>query len=245
MKREFVCQNDQSSKFWTVEVSGSTVITTNGRIGASPRETRKVLPDHAAAEREAAKLVAAKVRGGYVEQSIASAPKHEKPDWAAMAMSEEVFWRLIKLFDWKKVGDDEAVMKPACRALAQMSVADIERFEDILAEKLFALDTEAHARNIGQCAFSSPNEFFSVDTFLYARCVVVANGESLYQTVLADPEQMPKDLDFESLLTLASDAFTEKTGTGFEYTAPTSYETFANLAGWSKALPSGSPSSSA
>ena len=51
------------------------------------------------------------------------------------------------------------------------------------------------------------NSYFSVDEFLYSRCVVVANGKDYYYEVLNNPTKMPKDLEFESLLYIACDAY--------------------------------------
>jgi len=46
-----------------------------------------------------------------------------------------------------------------------------------MADKLYALDTAAHARHIGEWAYRGPEaDTFSPDWFLYVRCVVVANG---------------------------------------------------------------------
>lgn len=73
-KREFHLQDDQSNKFWTIEVVGDEVVTTNGRIGAKPRETRQhcANPDEARAlaERE----ILGKRRKGYSEGAIADLP---------------------------------------------------------------------------------------------------------------------------------------------------------------------------
>jgi hypothetical protein len=113
----------------------------------------------------------------------------------------------------------------------QMSVADIERFEDILAEKLYALDTEAHAREIGDEAFK-PGNYFSVDWFLYERCAVVANGREFHQSVLETPTQMPKDLEFEAILSIARLAYERKTGMEFDHVTPLSCETYSNQTGW-------------
>jgi len=148
-------------------------------------------------------------------------------------MGEQDFWSIIDLLDWDEEGDDDAVLQPAIEALSKRSVAEIQAFEDILSRKLHALDTKAHARNIGADAYVSEDKFFSADAFLYARCVVVANGRELYETVLADPAKFPQDLEFEALLNLACAAYELKTGEecqGFETSV--SYETFSNRAGW-------------
>ena len=236
MRREFYYQDDRSNKFWTIELDGRTFITTHGRIGAKPRETRKELSSEEAAKREIEKLVAEKVKKGYVEGALDSAPEYVKPDWSAMTMSEEVFWRIIRLFNWKKLGDDDAVIEPAVAALAQMKISDLEHFEDILARKLYALDTEAHAREIGEYAYQ-PGKYFSVDEFLYQRCVVVANGHEFFESVLADPTQMPKDCEFEAILSVAELANERKTGEEFfDHDTPLSYETYSNLEGWRDAI---------
>lgn len=231
MRREFYYQDDRSNKFWTIELAGNVCITTNGRIGSKPRETRKEFPSEDDARREVEKQIASKLKKGYVEGALDAVPEYVKPDWSTMTMSEEVFWRIIRLFNWKKLGDDDAVIEPAVAALAQMNVADIERFEDILAEKLHTLDTEAHAREIGEEAYR-PDKYFSVDWFLYARCVVVANGPEFYATVLANPAEMPKDGEFESLLYVGPTAYERKTGREIDHGTPLSYETYSNLAGW-------------
>jgi predicted DNA-binding WGR domain protein len=231
MRREFFYQDDKSNKFWTVEVVGKTCVTTHGRIGANPRETRKDFPTENAALREVDKQVAAKVKKGYMEGDLSSVPEYVKPDWSTMTMSDEVFWRLLRLLNWKKVGDDEAVIEPVVAALALMSVADIEQFENILAEKLYKLDTESHAREIGEEAFR-PGKYFSVDWFLYERCVVVANGREFHESVLADPTKMPKDMEFEAILSIAPSAYERKTGKELDHVTTFSYETYSNQVGW-------------
>ena len=229
MKRKFYFQDDKSNKFWTIELIDCEYITTHGRIGAKPRETSKKFTTKEEAKKKFDNQISLKIRKGYIE---GTAPEYEQPDWASMNMSnEETFWRVVSLFDWKKTGDDEAVIKPAVRALAQMNIEDIKLFEDILAKKLFALDTEAHAREIGEEAFKSIKHF-STDWFLYVRCAVVANGSEFYLSVLEDPTLMPKDIEFEAILTVASDAYEHKTSEEFDYVSEISYETYSNKKGW-------------
>jgi predicted DNA-binding WGR domain protein len=230
MRREFALQDDTSDKFWTIERIGTSCVTTHGRMGAKPREARKELASEAEAQRELDRQVAAKLAKGYVEVDLGRVTKRGKTDWSALEMSEDVFWRIIGLFDWKKTGDDDAVVERAVAALAEMSEADIRRFEDLLAEKLYALDTEGHARGAGLDLGS-----LSVDLFLYVRCVVIANGRELYEHVLANPDEMPEDLDFEPILSVAGAAYERKTGRELDHITPVSYETFRNSAGWRQA----------
>ena len=149
-------------------------------------------------------------------------------------MDEDTFWKLIGQLDWDKTGDDDAVLEPAVRLIASMAVEDIFKFEDILAEKLHALDTRKHCKACyaGELDPDNGDDYISADDFLYRRCVVVANGRGFFSTVLANPRKMPKDLEFEALLSLVPKAYERKTGQAFEYASPVSYESFRNTDGW-------------
>ncbi len=147
-------------------------------------------------------------------------------------MQEREFWELIGKLDWDESGDDDAVIEPAVASLAKRSVADIFEFEEILARKLNQLDTKAHAKEIGEGAYVNDEEFFSADGFLYSRCVVVANGEELFEHVLNNPKAFPKDMEFEAILGIAQEAYERKTGSEWEYISSTDYETFSNERGW-------------
>lgn len=76
--------------------------------------------------------------------------------------------------------------------------------------------------------------YISADSFLYERCVVVANGRELYEQVLADPMAFPQDLEFESLLYVAVTAYERLTGEDVRDVLEDepSYETFSNAEGW-------------
>ena len=76
MRREFFLQDDQSNKFWTIEVVGTDVVSTNGRIGAKPRETRATYSSVEAAEAAAGKDVLGKRRKGYIEGNLANVPEY-------------------------------------------------------------------------------------------------------------------------------------------------------------------------
>jgi Protein of unknown function (DUF4240) len=147
-------------------------------------------------------------------------------------MNDDAFWHIISLLDWKHQGDDEKVIEPAVLELSRMSKRDINQFAEALAYRLYLLDTKEHARNIGEYAYKSEDEFFSVDGFLYARCAVIANGKYVYESALKDPASMLKGLEFESLLSIASTAYELKTDHSFDHETGCSYETFSNRKGW-------------
>lgn len=146
-------------------------------------------------------------------------------DW----LTEERFWELIDLLDWSKEGDDDAVTEPVVRALSEMPIPNIHQFEEILAEKLWHLDTRRHA---DASMREDPDGHFSVDYFLYDRCCVVANGKAFYEEVLNDPNKMPSGISFEPLLYIADRAFSRKTGKKLVHIPSRSYETYSNEAGW-------------
>ena len=122
-------------------------------------------------------------------------------------------------------------MAPVVRALKKLPLEEIESFENILAHKLYALDGRAWAREIGS-GWRGGLDPISGDEFLYSRCVAIVNGRDFYEAVLADPRQMLKDMEFESLLYVAGKAWEAKTGTEFDPDTDVSYETWSNEAGW-------------
>jgi hypothetical protein len=142
-------------------------------------------------------------------------------------MDEYLFWELIESFDWSKDGNDDAVMQLAIDRLSQMDITELQSFDEILAAKLFGLDTWEHARQTG---FGT--EHYSVDSFLYIRCRAVANGNAFYQSVLADPLKIPSDLEFESLIYLTGEAARKKGIDDYFADTQLSYETFSNEKGW-------------
>lgn len=152
-------------------------------------------------------------------------------------MDDTEFWRLIATLDWRQEGDDDKVVEPVVKALALMPDSAIAGFQNALAAKLYALDGRSWARESGGEIWWGEPDSLSVDGFLYARLAVVANGQAFYEAVLADPKQMPKDAEFESLMYVASTAYERKTGLddgGELDMTDVSFETFSNEDGWPK-----------
>lgn len=155
---------------------------------------------------------------------------HDTP--VAGGLSEPAFWELIDLLDWKHLGNDDAVIEPLVQALSQAPLRHIYDFKDILSQKLYLIDTAAHARQIGQRAFREDAEDFSADGFLFARCCAVANGREQYEAIRQNPALMPKDLEFAPLLRISSEAYRRATGNVLRYVSTYSVETFSNSKGW-------------
>lgn len=146
-------------------------------------------------------------------------------DW----LTEEGFWQLIELLDWSKQDDDQAVIEPLVQALSEKPIASIHQFADMLAEKLWLLDTRQHAEASRR---DQADHDLSVDGFLYDRCAVVANGEAFFMEVWQDPTKFPTDCSFEPILAVAGQAYKRKTGKTLVHLPQKSYETYSNTAGW-------------
>lgn len=148
-------------------------------------------------------------------------------------MNETQFWAIIAALNWN-ILENEAIIAPAVKALSQFSLTDICRFHAILNEKLYALDGRRFAEQTESNRYAPEiGTFFSTDSFLYARCCVVANGKAFYETVLRQPAKMPKNYTFESLLYLPRQAWQLQTGqNNYTYYPPLWAETFSNSSGW-------------
>jgi predicted DNA-binding WGR domain protein len=234
MKRVFINQIGDSNKFWTIEQLDNSYSVIWGKIGTEGRTNNKVFSTTNECSKEIEKLIKEKINKGYQEVTDESKIP-DKPIFEYKPMNEDIFWEIISSFNWKKTGDDDAVLRPALKRLSSMTVEDIQRFAEILAEKLYKLDGIEYASNIGEESYQGDDKFFSVDYFLYLRCCVVANGKDYYYSVLENPTNMPKEMDFEPLLYLADEAYNKKMKTeGETLDTELSFETFSNKEGWKR-----------
>jgi Protein of unknown function (DUF4240) len=148
------------------------------------------------------------------------------PD-AAAAMNEEQFWNIISMLDWSNEGNDDAVIEPSVQELSKMPASAILSFFDLLSEKLYLLDGRNYAENAAPYG-----ESISSDLFLYARCGVIANGRSFYESVLKKPSAFPQNLFFEALLDIPERAWFRKTGASISHQPKYIFETGFNPNGW-------------
>ncbi|HZY89039.1 MAG TPA: WGR domain-containing protein [Gemmataceae bacterium] len=72
--RTFTYSDAKSHKFWNVELQGSSLTVTYGRIGSAGQTQTKAFKDAAAAQKEHDKLVKEKLAKGYVESAPAAVP---------------------------------------------------------------------------------------------------------------------------------------------------------------------------
>lgn len=159
-------------------------------------------------------------------------PKQESLSKPETVLSQDDFWDIIDLLNWDEEGNDDAVIAPAVQQLSQLSKEEILAFQEILSQKLFMLDGEKYAREIGRDCFKGNIKQFSKDWFLAVRCCAVANGQLFYNDVLLDASNIPKDLGFAALTTLAPSAYCRKTGENFNYKTNYSFDSCSNQKGW-------------
>ncbi len=232
MKRIFINQTGDSNKFWTIEQFDEKYSVQWGKLGTDGRSNEKEFSTKDECSKEVEKLIKEKISKGYSETNdLTNIPVKQISEYKPM--DEEVFWEIISSFNWKKTGDDDAVLRPALKKLVSMTVDDIKQFAEILASKLYELDGLVYASNIGPDSYKGENEHFSTDYFLYVRCCVVANGKDFFNHVLTNPTSMPKEMDFEALLYLADEAYNKKLKTDGEFIeTKLSFETFSNTEKW-------------
>lgn len=147
-------------------------------------------------------------------------------------MNEDRFWEVLGRLDFDEEDDD--ILEPAVAALAAMRPEDIESFERMMASKLHALDTRAHAAAVyaGEHDPDDGDDYISADDFLYARCAMLVNGREAYEAALGDPGRMLPEVTFEPILYLADRAYERATGNELPSVDGPSYESFRNQAGW-------------
>jgi hypothetical protein len=144
-------------------------------------------------------------------------------------VDDDTFWSLIARIDRRALqdGDEDAALQPLRGGLEALSVEGLRGFQDVLAAKLYQLDTRAHASSAGDAGESS-------DGFLYVRCFVVACGRTHFERVRSDPSLMPTSLDewLEPLLNVAEEVYEQRTSERWPFTTAVSVETGSNTDGW-------------
>jgi hypothetical protein len=127
-------------------------------------------------------------------------------------------------------GNEREAVAPVVSALTELSIRDIESFDEYLAQALYAIDGKTFADNAGDSGRSD-------DGFLYIRCYVVARGQHYYSRVAADPAAMPNAIEqwCETLLYAARNAWATKTGRDpeeWDFEPSVSYESASNESLW-------------
>jgi Protein of unknown function (DUF4240) len=156
-------------------------------------------------------------------------------------MTIDDFWKLMAHVDRKLLqrGEryDEAAIGPLIAALTVLSKAELQSFQDHLAQALYDIDGRLYADAAGSAGDSD-------DSFLYVRCFVVAMGRDVYQRTVHDPGLMRStdERSCELLLYAARTAWQKQTGEEADFDTIVSFESGSNAALWP---PQARPSSDA
>jgi len=149
-------------------------------------------------------------------------------------LTKAEFWKLINHIDVKALDKEheEQAIAPLKAALTTRTEEDLQQFEEHLSQALFSIDGEEYFNAAGDAAGSD-------DSFLYARCYVVAKGEDFYEMVKSNPTKMPKSISqwCESLLYPHRTAWAELTGrdeSEWPFVPSVSYESGSNPSLWNE-----------
>jgi predicted DNA-binding WGR domain protein len=80
MKRTFVFKDEKSNKFWSIETSGTDFTVTYGKTGSDGQTSEKSFASNEECKKAADKLIAEKIKKGYVEQGGGSGNEDEDED---------------------------------------------------------------------------------------------------------------------------------------------------------------------
>ena len=144
-------------------------------------------------------------------------------------MPDSVFFQLTDLLDNSDRSnrvDDEAVLEPLISFLAKLGDDVIFAFDDKMAELLYALDT----KDIKERMNKENAMEYSADDFLYARCVALVNGESLYNSIVSGTRKLSWNLEYRPILYVPAKAWARlHNESRNQYPHKYSYEVFDSI----------------
>ena len=231
MKRFFINQNDLSDKFWNIEYEGEEQIVHYGKIGTAGREITKKFASEEECQKESEKLIAQKMKKGYVEVS----PNEEIPakiEMSAEEKAEFLFWEAIeKSYKYNKkkwdAYDVEEHLEKLTNYLSKHGKERLVAFEKTLQEKLMELYTAqiAELYIILNCDFEKKDDIYSfeeepyisADGFIYFRCWLLLKGKEFFEDITKDINAFISgkyhfdigDTWAEGLLYVSDDAYSE------------------------------------
>lgn len=117
-RRELVFMDSSSNKFWRIELSGDSHTVTYGRAGTDGQTKTKAFADEEAARKDFDKLIAEKLKKGYVDADSATASTGDDGDSLPVLafrsiLKQEDISHNAKTFIGKRVADYEPDKKPA------------------------------------------------------------------------------------------------------------------------------------
>lgn len=114
----------------------------------------------------------------------------------------------MELCDWSFEGNDDKVLAPVIEFLSNKDDDFIFNFDDTLYSLLHELYTEKLLEQ-----YKEKSSYVSDDDFLYSRCVALINGKKYFDGIKKGIINFPADMEFESLLYVAQNAWAKKHNT--------------------------------
>ncbi len=198
MKRNFINQNEFSDKFWNIEIEGKTQTVRFGKIGTAGRETIKDFASEEECIKDSDKLIAQKLKKGYVEIKENEAIP-QKIELSEDEKREIYFWDAIeksnkhKNAHWSEY-DVEEHLENLTEYLSKFGKERLISFERTMQEKLSALYTAeiAELSIILENPFKEENGIYSFDGyvsddgFIYFRCWLLLQGREFFKDITQD-----------------------------------------------------------
>ena len=211
MRKVFVYNDAKSNKFWTIHVEGKILTVIFGKADTAGRTNIKEFSTAEEAEKEAVKLIKEKLGKGYREASDI------EPNASSIGVAE--FWNLIERAKKKAFGDIDEQIEILTEILSERPVEDIIEFGRIL-DYYSAL---SYTSDLWAAAYIIQSGC-SDDMFDYFRAWLIAQGREVFENAMENPESLAKiisienaeEIEAESFLYAAQDAYERKTGESFD-----------------------------
>ncbi|THA56027.1 DUF4240 domain-containing protein [Streptomyces sp. A0958] len=145
------------------------------------------------------------------------------------------FWALIATLNGEAT---QANCHRLANELSHRPLPEIIGFAERHAEALYRLDQEKFGKLPVADMLDEDGAPFpqSGDSFLYARCAVVAAGRGVWESAFSDAAAFAPytstEYDGESLLYVPDEAYELATGKGWDRTTRYCFESYSNRDGW-------------
>ncbi|WP_369902133.1 DUF4240 domain-containing protein [Bacillus manliponensis] len=213
MEKLLLYKDASSNKFWKINVSGKSFTVTYGKVGSIGSMKVKEFESNERCEKEAMKLIHAKLKKGY------ETTENEAEVIKESTMTEELFWELIDMSKKKSEYPEEQV-EWLSTYLSRKPVREIIEFDFILQ----TYHHNSYSSHLWAAAYIIMGGC-SDDSFDYFRAWLIVQGKDVFEAAIEDPETLIPTLKFieeddvpelEDLLFVAAGAYEEKTGKDFD-----------------------------
>lgn len=198
MKHLFINQQEDSNKFWTVDINDKSQIITFGKIGTQGRQMTKTFDTALACINDTEKLILQKTNKGYTEiHEGDNIP--QKIDISENEQAENFFWEMIQKAHKKamsNLGEYDIAEHIDCLTtlLSKKGKQKLVAFEKVFLQSMDTLDTaeivelsiilvNEYTNDNGKIVFK---DYVSTDGFVYFRCWLILQGKAFFEEITKD-----------------------------------------------------------